>query len=129
MAKTTKKKPATKPDPAKDIAGAKKVVASKKVTAIKKSPATKKSPAAKVTPKAKKVPANTKQSPIKGAKLQRISKKQILIKRRIKELEASKGTKKRLKYEVKDSNYEPEEDQNEDSDGSSEEDRKKGKAH
>ncbi|XP_021747464.1 DNA mismatch repair protein Msh3-like [Chenopodium quinoa] len=125
MAKRTKKKQ----DPPKDIASPKKAAANKKVTAAKKTLAPKKSPAAKKSPTSKKVPANTKQSPIKGAKLQRISKKQILIKRRIKELEASKGTKKRVKSELKDSNYEPEEDQNENSDGSSEEDRKKGQGH
>uniref|UniRef100_A0A803MY27 Ubiquitin-like protease family profile domain-containing protein n=1 Tax=Chenopodium quinoa TaxID=63459 RepID=A0A803MY27_CHEQI len=106
MAKRTKKKT----DPPKDIASPKKTAANKKVTAAKKTPtpkktpAPKKSPAAKKSPTAKKVPANTKQSPIKG-------------------------TKKRVKSELKDSNYEPEEDQNENSDGSSEEDRKKGKGH
>uniref|UniRef100_A0A803MS47 Uncharacterized protein n=1 Tax=Chenopodium quinoa TaxID=63459 RepID=A0A803MS47_CHEQI len=98
MAKRTKKKP----DPPKDIASPKKAAANKKVTAAKKTPAPKKSPASKKSPTTKKVPASTNQSPIKG-------------------------TKKRVKSELKDSNYEPEEDQNENSDGSSEEDIKKGK--
>ncbi|XP_021733400.1 histone H1-like [Chenopodium quinoa] len=103
MTKSPKKNVANKP-PIKPAAATKKSL--KKPVGDKKKPPNTKKPqredpvgkkasATKEAPKAKKIspkkPADSKKYLIKGAKLQRISKKQILIKRKLKELQPSKG--------------------------------------